>query len=66
MIVVTADGAEVLILRPNVALGLADSLENTPLPTLTSRPTVPSVRGRAGLHPVFGMHGLNTTLLDTA
>ncbi|WP_298810578.1 hypothetical protein [uncultured Gordonia sp.] len=29
MIVVTADGAEVLILRPNVALGLADSLENT-------------------------------------
>ncbi|MCS3876499.1 hypothetical protein GII30_22210 [Gordonia amarae] len=28
MIVVTADGAEVLILRPNVALGLADALEN--------------------------------------
>ena len=27
MITVTTDGAEILVLRPNVALGLADSLE---------------------------------------
>ncbi|OBC01755.1 hypothetical protein [Gordonia sp. 852002-50395_SCH5434458] len=32
-IIVTADGAEILVLRPNAALGLADALEAACHPT---------------------------------